>query len=714
MLKIPGSLLKIIKYLHLTYYLINLGHKPMPETRINLYFKASCFYYKSVCLALLFMTGCFIPTQAQDNTDKPAGKKIHTVLIKVRAPDKSKIPGATVILYDKSDMHVMEKKTVDANCNATFTFATFHDYIIEVKKQGYLTKRIWINSQPLGKENKTMLEYDNDIIMYMYNTDTEDAAIDMLDKPSMKLAYLPKGPVQPGENPFDYDQSYENAMKREAKKIDPQTRENDFNALIAGKPLPGKTVEINLTYKDAMALGDKAMAAKDFLKARDDYNKALDAKPGDKKASDQLVVVDRELGINAYQDLVKKADKLFIDKEFSEAKRDYEECLSMKPKEKWPKEQLEKIIRKYTDAINKADDLFSAKNNLKDAKEAYKEALAISPNEQYPKDQIKEINKKLKDSGGDSGGDDYAANIVNADKSFKDKNYAYANYYYTKANKQKPTEKYPKDQLAKVKALLNSAAYKKTLDLQYNDDMKKGKEAFDNKDYTSAKADYKDAAILKPEQKMPPLQLAKIDQLMKAAQHELDEKYATAIALGDNEFKQKHLDKAKMAYSDALSLKAEESYPKDKLAEIDLLLQKKASVSGVSGPYQDAIAKADKAFDKKDYKNARMSYVEAGVLKPDEQYPKDRIAEIDRLLKSMTASIESFSPGKHKEILDAQVIQEMQEKHDELVEKSKQLQLLKKAYIKRMANLSTKYDTENPLTRLLDIVDSKPAVKAKN
>jgi hypothetical protein len=84
--------------------------------------------------------------------------------------------------------------------------------------------------------------------------------------------------------------------------------------------------------------------------------------------------------------------------------------------------------------------------------------------------------------------------------------------------------------------------------------------------------------------------------------------------------------------------------------------------------------------------------------------------EIDKLLKDMESNIhaiESMGPGNRNEINNQQLFTQLQEKHDELVERSNQLKMIKKIYAKRMANLSTKYDTENPLTRLLDIVDTK-------
>ena len=48
------------------------------------------------------------------------------------------------------------------------------------------------------------------------------------------------------------------------------------------------------------------------------------------------------------------------------------------------------------------------------------------------------------------------------------------------------------------------------------------------------------------------------------------------------------------------------------------------------------IAKADKLFAAKDYKNAKASYLDASLLKPTEAYPKDKTREIDNILNPKT------------------------------------------------------------------------------
>jgi hypothetical protein len=607
-------------------------------------FKQTITAFQGLCgFAGILMAALVLPSYGQDTS------KYHVIIIKVRDSDVKKISGAVVTAYDKSKMNVISTVTTAADGNAKFTLPTFHDYIISVTKKGYLTEKVWVSSQPIGKEHKTMLHYLNEVIVPVYNALTKDVGAELIGEYAIKISYFPPGNHLGIEgNTFDIDKDYQKNIQSKASKLDPQARAEAFNTLISGGTLPSKHVN----------------------------------NPGNVNSPDNAI---------NYDELMKKADQLFIDKEFAKAKENYERCLTLKPKEKRPKDQLEKINKMYKDAVLKADNLLM-KKQYEYAKDAYEVALTYNQQDKYPKDKIKEINKLLKQP--DRGTiEDYASLIALADKSFLDKNYAYAKYYYGKAIKQKPAEKYPKGQLAKVNAAFNTAAYKNVLNAQYNDAMKKGKESFDSKDYETARDAYAEACILKPEQNIPKTQLVKTEALIKSALKELEEKYN---------------EKAKSAYHDALVLKPNESYPKNKLDEIGRLMQIKAPDN-----YQLTIDKADLAFNEKDYAGSRRAYVQASAINPTEKYPKDKIAEIDQLLKGITVAIESLSTGNRKDIINSQVIQQLQEKHDELLERSKQLKLLRRAYVKRMANLSTKYDTENPMTKLLDIVDSKPSDDTK-
>ena len=63
----------------------------------------------------------------------------------------------------------------------------------------------------------------------------------------------------------------------------------------------------------------------------------------------------------------------------------------------------------------------------------------------------------------------------------------------------------------------------------------------------------------------------------------------------------------------------------------------------VDDQYQKAIESADAYFEKEDYLNAKASYQVASQLKPDEQYPKDRLRESINLLRVQMEKMAEFN-----------------------------------------------------------------------
>jgi len=276
----------------------------------------------------------------------------------------------------------------------------------------------------------------------------------------------------------------------------------------------------------------------------------------------------------------------------------------------------------------------------------------------------------------------YKNAITNADNSFKKKEWQTAITYYNEALKYKPEENYPKDQInqinkiiaeeeARKKAEAEAAAKAKAeaeakakaeLEAKYNAAIKKGDEAFAKKDWNTAKAGYNEALGLKPNEQYPKNQLAAIDKAIadeaaakaKAeaeakAKAELEAKYNAAIKKGDEAFAKKDWNTAKAGYNEALGLKPNEQYPKNQLAAIDKAIADEAATKAkaeaeakakaeLDAKYNAAIKKGDDAFNAKDWNASKAAFTEASGLKPNEQYPKDKIAAINKILADEAAA----------------------------------------------------------------------------
>ena len=250
----------------------------------------------------------------------------------------------------------------------------------------------------------------------------------------------------------------------------------------------------------------------------------------------------------------------------------------------------------------------------------------------------------------------YKDQISKADKFFSQKNYTSARSAYSDASSLKSSEQYPKNKIAEIDKLLADLASQKSSaekDQQYKDAVAKADKFYAAKDYPNAKSEYNNALGVKPAEVYPKNKIAEIDKLVSAAasQKEADEKYKAAIAKADNAFASKDYTAARTSYTEASAIKPVEQYPKQKLAELDVLL-KNQSAAELNKKYNDALSKGAKDLAAKDYATAKSDYQAASGIKPTEQFPKDKIAEIDKLLKAQ-ADKQSAGQAADKDYLAA-------------------------------------------------------------
>ena len=473
--------------------------------------------------------------------------------------------------------------------------------------------------------------------------------------------------------------AYTEALGLKPNEQYPKDKIAEIDAAIA-KELGEKKLEEN--YKAAVAKGDKALIAKTYPEAKAAYNEALGFKPNEKYPKDKIAEIDKLLAdANAekerlakekelnekYAAAIAKGDAAMVTKSYEAAKPAYTEALGLKPTEKYPKDKLAEIEKllassaaekelnaKYTALIDKADASFGTKEYEK-AKGIYNEALGLKPAEKYPKDKIAAIDKLMADLAAKEKADKelnekYAALIAKADKALGDKKYADAKGIYSEALGLKKDEQYPKDKIAEIDAAIAKELGDKKLEESYKAAIAKGDKALGSKDYDNAKAGYNEALGFKTNEQYPKDKLAEIEKALAALasekdrlakEKELEEKYKAVITKGDADFGTKSYATAKTAYTDALGLKPNEKYPKERIAEIDKLIAKELGEKEIADKYNDAIAKADAALATKDYNNAKTGYNEALGIKSSEKYPKDKIAEIDKILSDLAAKEKS-------------------------------------------------------------------------
>lgn len=399
---------------------------------------------------------------------------------------------------------------------------------------------------------------------------------------------------------------------------------------------------------------------------------------------------------DGYAANIAAGDKAFNEKNYYQAKVAYTEAYRIRINEKYPlsriqlitrieeeaeakvrleEERLKTIDANYAAELQKADRyLLNGEYSL--ARASYSKASEIKSLEVYPKSKIAEIDKIVKDLLAKEEADKlqkaedakrlaaeqeitnrYNAAIGKADKAFANRQYDAARLGYSDALKIKPGEKYPDDKLVEIAEIQNAneaaAAEKiikdreKELAIKYTGLIAKGDKALQDKQYTAAKDAYNAALALKPSDNTAQVKLASVDDEINktkaaelertkiAKQKELDEKYTSTIAKADKAFNAKNYETAKTEYYNAQTLKPGQAYPQSQLTIIDSKLSEVAAALArekeVADKYKRSIAAADKAFLDKDYELAKTSYNLALETKPADAYARGKIAAIEKI-----------------------------------------------------------------------------------
>lgn len=386
-----------------------------------------------------------------------------------------------------------------------------------------------------------------------------------------------------------------------------------------------------------------------------------------------LSIFDQPIGVIMYNnetDLI-ETDLSFLTDIEAELKR-IEKETKLKQEAYWAEKA--RIEVEYNSAIQKADDEFQKKSYI-DSKSYYNEALTLKSNEVYPKEQISKIENLLIGQKGQLEAqrlidEKYNALIELADKDFASINYERAKVNYNAAIQVMQAEQYPKDQLTKIKKAeldlrlaseneSNKLAAEKVLQEKYDAFISFADEAFTLKKYEAAKLQYTSALRLKAEELYPQEQIRIINDKLDyqkqltaanakfvAEQKALKDEYARIIKLADNQFKKKDYITSLVSYGQALDLGVEEIYPQNQIQVInDAIAREKEMAANklkqkeIDDKYKLLITSGNKQFESEDYTKAKQNYTDALGLKPNDTYPKAQLFKIDDLLSKQAKLI---------------------------------------------------------------------------
>ena len=206
-----------------------------------------------------------------------------------------------------------------------------------------------------------------------------------------------------------------------------------------------------------------------------------------------------------------------------------------------------------------------------------------------------------------------------------------------------PKSKEPKKKLKELQEKIDNLANEKA-DKEYNELMKKAQIKTDSESFDEAKKLYAEAQSKKPKEKEPAKKIKEIDKLIEQLAKNKAE-YDKLITDGNSQFTSKNYEKAKATFEKASKLLEREEYPKNKIKEIDELLaeQKKKDEE-----YKKLITSADKEYGSKKYEDAIKFYEEALVVKPGEEKPTKQIEKAKNLLAKLKKLEEDYANAMKK------------------------------------------------------------------
>ena len=438
-----------------------------------------------------------------------------------------------------------------------------------------------------------------------------------------------------------------------------------------------KNQEVDAAYSDKLALADAKMLNEAFAEARTAYQEAQLLKPDEAYPQTQIDLIDvtlaqREADAAAaaeqdaleaeYQKYLNAGDVANANKNFAEAITQYENALGIKAGDVIAQTKLDEakasqkanlqaaeIDARYAEWISTGDKKLG-EDALEESLAAYREASDLKSDEKYPKDQIKLIEERIAaeaqataDAEAKAKAEQVNALILEGDNLVKDKAFEKSIVKYNEALSLMPEREdiQPKIDAAMQKMLAFQEAA--GIEEAYADAIKDADTQYGKENWARAKSGYEQALQIKSTEQYPKDQLADIETKIAAeeAAAELERQklvqaeFDDFIADGDKSVRKKKYEDALAQYEDALNLIPTSELAMEKVGEVQDILGALDKERADQIAYDKLVEEGDDLFNEASYEMARLKFLDAQELKPNENYPTKKIQEIDIQLEKL-------------------------------------------------------------------------------
>lgn len=372
-----------------------------------------------------------------------------------------------------------------------------------------------------------------------------------------------------------------------------QEPKNRISAIKALKEADAEQLKVEQEYLAALKKGDDLVAEKKYTEAVQAYNAALVLKPYEKlpveKAENAKKLSEQESsdGDQAYQKIIDVGNKAFDEKNYVKAKEMFNRAANFRPTDQYPKQKLAKIeeIEKeeklaldqqnqFTKKMAEADALAKA-NKLEEAISAYKTAKTIKPDDLTPDQKISELQALLANKVDPAK----EAKLLYDEAMTKGKNAAAGKDYngaishFEEALRHQPKDQAASNKIDEMRQLLDDIAKQNAANKELTNLTAAADQEFNAGKWSSAKSAYDNILTKFPSNSYAYEQSKKCEiKLKEEADADKERVYRNLVNSANEKFNAGNYKKAKELYERAITQRPTDIYPRQKLNEINNIL----------------------------------------------------------------------------------------------------------------------------------------------
>ncbi len=587
----------------------------------------------SILLLIVVFGFCFSAfVSAQARSLKVIGTVEHNL---------NPLANTKVILFKNGkSVEIVYTKT---NGEFQFDLDINYEYLIEVKKTGFLNKRIAFNTElPDDVSGRWTMEFAMSLFEGCEGVNT-----DALKDPVDRIKY------STNKSDFISDNAYVQNMRGRIQKL-----LTDIDRCHTDK------------FQNLVDEGDELYQSKQLAEARQKYEEALIMVPDNRYAQRRVDEINKQIGENrqnqqTYNTAISEADRLYTAGNYDAARKKYNEALRAVPQNNYPREKVAEIDRlvqeqnmaeqakleterKYNGLIAQGNAAYTAKN-FEAAKTYYEQALLVKPGASFPQQRIaglgpaiaKQKQQTLRKNANEQA---YKEALAMGQNAMQSKDYDAAKQHFNKALMLKPEESYPQQMISEIDRMIEEQNRAEMLSRKAENEQQiaaaldKGDAMYKAKNYQAAAMAYQKALQLNPNDSYAKQRYNKSKSMMASANAEkqktLEKAHQEKIKQADVLVAAASYQQAIAVYQQALLAKPDDALLKNKLADAEQKLA--AEQQALGQRYSQTVLEADNLFKANRLAEAKTVYQRASGIKPAENYPKTQIAKIDTQIAEQT------------------------------------------------------------------------------